>query len=1707
MKACRFAALFSLSLVLSAPAMPAILIHVRADADPVTADGLSWATAFPDLASAADLANGMGGAEIWLAEGEYEVFEPLDFAGNIQIYGGFAGTETTLGEREWETRRATIWAPGINDWGDPPLRFAGLSNVLDGIYMRDTALLSSEETELELRSCVLTERSTVSVRTGGHLRVTGCVFDVSAVNALGAASARFTGSTFAQSELSLAAESSCIDSCTFVNRGFERGEELGSGNPVFHKYGNTSILNCLFDYTLRSAIRMNTAPNAGALAVINCSFHGAPNARAVDHASLVANCVASGCDEPFWAVASVSHCLSPAEYPGEGNLAGVPLFVNPDAGDFRLAPGSLGIDSGDTEAAPDSDILGTERPQGAAAEMGAYEFPEGDEDGDSWPDAYEGTDDADGDGVPNYLDLDSDGDGILDETEGYFDADKDGQPNALDTDADGNGIPDAVEGVEDTDGDGVADFLDPDNDNDGHTDWYEGTSDDDNDGIGNDRDLDSNGDGVLDAAETAVFYVRKGVAAGSGDGRSWQNAFGEIQKGADAVFRAGGGELWVSEGVYDELRFAYEDNRGDENSGSVVLRQGVHMYGGFAGNETSREQRDWQGHPTTVDGNTARGGKQAYHVIMAYDDTVVDGFTVTGGNARHSLGEDGSFLENDSLNYGGGVLAFFSEPRIIRIAHVAFDANEAYRGGAIYSATKALRYSYCTQPLTEVTDSEFTHNKATSDDGGSEAEGGAAYGVKATNCTFEENEAGSFGAAAYSVCEGCTFIANHASDRGGAGGQSSAINCTFEHNTADSQGGALSDSPGEQIEDSVFRYNTAPHGGALYNASPERCIFVGNEAGSGGALYHGTAKACLFEENTAFTGGACRSVSAESCVFLRNVAEYRGGALVGDAHDCLFEENTAGSKAGALFLDETASSCVFRKNTSGQEGGAILIERSSHLKSKSISSRSITNCVFDRNSALDGGAIWNSEYASGTLIDFCTFWGNTASQGNYAITNGNLLRNSLLWENAPVKVNFAEYCDTDQALTGAANISADPGFVDPANGDFHLQSFSPCINRANPSSDPSFDADHLLRPVGSGFDIGAYEYLGDRPLSIIRTMPPVATQQTVDLPWAAWTRNDEIEQVRLYYRHNGGSWWEYAGPFTDTPIQFDAPQGDGLYELYLLATDSMGMTELPPAEPETAFNIVSSYDAERIYVDKRATGFAGQNWKDAFKTIQAALIVSKAFGVPEIWVAEGQYREQLDITAPVHLYGGFAGDESSLVQRDLSTHVTALDYKLGPGLESVTWAIKMTGISDSRLDGFTVRNLGERVPGTTVVLCSDMNGNNTISNCTFTDNTVIDSWPVEGALCLERASVNISDCVFSRNRCWPQPYEQMRKSQELAGVSALHVSDNSVARVLRTSFEDNNSYAVEVSFECSIALEDCLFSQNNVAMIGPGEIRLSRCRMLHNHDFELWGSKVELSNCLMVGPENEVSIDPSDAIVKNCTFIDCVLGLKHGIVANCIFANSGKVGLGVPKNPKDVLLRHCLFWNNAADVRVGNDELLSGVDAIEARIPGAEGILAVDPLLTDSEEENYALTPGSPAIDAGDDDYAPSVDILGIPRPQGEHVDIGAYESVDADGDGLGNLDETSHGADPLNPDTDGDGFWDGLEVERGTNPTDADSFPTPEVPGDVDADGVVNAVDVQMAINGALGLATPAPADVNGDGTANAIDVQQVINAALGLG
>jgi hypothetical protein len=67
---------------------------------------------------------------------------------------------------------------------------------------------------------------------------------------------------------------------------------------------------------------------------------------------------------------------------------------------------------------------------------------------------------------------------------------------------------------------------------------------------------------------------------------------------------------------------------------------------------------------------------------------------------------------------------------------------------------------------------------------------------------------------------------------------------------------------------------------------------------------------------------------------------------------------------------------------------------------------------------------------------------------------------------------------------GSNNFYSNPDFVNPVwgpNGDFHLKSSSPAIDKGMLSGSPKIDLEGKIRPYGNGIDIGAYELGGTLP--------------------------------------------------------------------------------------------------------------------------------------------------------------------------------------------------------------------------------------------------------------------------------------------------------------------------------------------------------------------------------------------------------------------------------------------------------------------------------------------------------------------------------------------------------------------------------------------------------------------------------------------------
>jgi hypothetical protein len=249
-----------------------------------------------------------------------------------------------------------------------------------------------------------------------------------------------------------------------------------------------------------------------------------------------------------------------------------------------------------------------------------------------------------------------------------------------------------------------------------------------------------------------------------------------------------------------------------------------------------------------------------------------------------------------------------------------------------------------------------------------------------------------------------------------------------------------------------------------------------------------------------------------------------GNCPILHVEDCIIEDNMSGFSGGGAFLalgEATFKRCVFRGNRALAYGGGLhATECRIHLE----------DCLFSENfcppfynglpSQAGGLSISNSD----VQVKNCQIFKNSSSVNSEVaifswhpehvlvqITNSTIVspayepvvvdlvtgeaqvRNCIMIGNelglATTEVTVANSNITGW-VGGPGNIDADPLFVDPENGDFRLQSNSPCIDSGT-TVDLTTDFDGNPRPIdvlevgrdgtGDEFDMGAFEYIPPTP--------------------------------------------------------------------------------------------------------------------------------------------------------------------------------------------------------------------------------------------------------------------------------------------------------------------------------------------------------------------------------------------------------------------------------------------------------------------------------------------------------------------------------------------------------------------------------------------------------------------------------------------------
>ena len=296
-------------------------------------------------------------------------------------------------------------------------------------------------------------------------------------------------------------------------------------------------------------------------------------------------------------------------------------------------------------------------------------------------------------------------------------------------------------------------------------------------------------------------------------GDCWDNPYSNLQ---DALTAAGpGSEIWVQQGVY--VPDVGQGQIDDDPTSFFFIPPGVALYGGFAGSETEREQRDAvnnltiisgdiDGNDTNTDGNFVAesindvNGLNAYNILFSNGDLILDGFTITAGDASGvtlseqtggalycNAGSDfnrilsnNHWVGNFSLNGGGAIYVCGSS-----VSDSIFSGNYTEgNGGAVF------------EPLgSDFSNVSFFNNTA-------ELSGGALNGgdFVIDRGYFAGNVSDLTGGAIFSFADleisNALFSGNYGDSQGGALfviGQTTITNATFTGNVSDGEGGAIYD--------------------------------------------------------------------------------------------------------------------------------------------------------------------------------------------------------------------------------------------------------------------------------------------------------------------------------------------------------------------------------------------------------------------------------------------------------------------------------------------------------------------------------------------------------------------------------------------------------------------------------------------------------------------------------------------------------------------------------------------------------------------------------------------------------------------------------------------------------------------------------------------------------------------------------------------------
>ena len=427
------------------------------------------------------------------------------------------------------------------------------------------------------------------------------------------------------------------------------------------------------------------------------------------------------------------------------------------------------------------------------------------------------------------------------------------------------------------------------------------------------------------------------------------------------------------------------------------------------------------------------------------------GVSVLGAQGFHVVGS--SFLGNTSANaFGGGGGLYSQATPTVTISNSSFSGNSGNGGGGagFNSASVTL------------IGNTFTSNSAVR--GGGVDFAGNNYAIVSGN-TFRGNHSSSDGGAgyfnSYAVVIGNSFVGNSTGTATGGGGAISwnpsagvIASNNFTGNYCFYRGGGLkavlADGGTLSLVGNTFRSNVNFYGlgggvdcvqGVSATLTLSNNTFIANTATSSFADYAGGGGAYCIARNLILSGN----------MFRQNVSGYAGGFV-------------ASGNSVVLVNNLVARNAATRPDPYG--GGGISVSASSNLFM-------INNTIFGNTSGGRGGGV--VFYVGGTteMLDVYNniIWGNSAaSDGADVWLAGTGQRKTFRFNNVHGMYGVWDIAEN--------LLDVDPQFFDPVNGDYHIQSTSPCKEAGTNGAPslPDLDLDAGPRIAGGTVDLGCYEF-------------------------------------------------------------------------------------------------------------------------------------------------------------------------------------------------------------------------------------------------------------------------------------------------------------------------------------------------------------------------------------------------------------------------------------------------------------------------------------------------------------------------------------------------------------------------------------------------------------------------------------------------------